>query len=54
MSITTPQQSGTAGATHHYVAACVREVPRRLEAVTADTFGGLTAASTHSIRSCQS
>jgi hypothetical protein len=50
MSITTPQHA--AATPHHYGPASVREIPRRLQAVTTDTFGGLTASFTPNIRSC--
>jgi hypothetical protein len=45
MSITSPHQPSDAPTTpHHYVPASVREIPPRLQAVTTDTFGGLTAS----------
>jgi hypothetical protein len=54
MSITAPQQSTAADARHQSVPASVREISRRLEPVTSDTFGGLAAASAHRLRSCRS
>jgi hypothetical protein len=49
-TIAIPTAPGRARSIHTYKVPSVRELPRRLEPVTADTFGGLVvrgAAPTH-------